>query len=186
MDYGWSVTLYDITRASGYRHLTHTNWEIGVWRSTNTGFLCYWRVRLLRAIMSYGSLTEWINVSVVTIDRNIYNYIMAHKLLELVAEDGQNVELLVISCLFTMTTSSNGNIFRVTGHLRGEFTGPPVNSPYKGQWRGGLMFSLICVWINDWVNNGEAGDLRRYRIHYDVTVMRPHDPMEPGHQYACI
>ena len=47
----------------------------------------------------------------------------------------------------------------------------PVNSPHKGQWRGALMFSLICVWINDWVNNGEAGDLRRYRIHYDVTVM---------------
>ena len=48
----------------------------------------------------------------------------------------------------------------------------PTNSPHKGQWRGALMFSLICVWINDWVNNGEAGDLRRYRIHYDVTVMR--------------
>ena len=47
----------------------------------------------------------------------------------------------------------------------------PVNSPHKGQWRGALMFSLICVWINGWVNNGEAGDLRRYRAHYDVTVM---------------
>ena len=33
------------------------------------------------------------------------------------------------------------------------------NSPYKGQWRGALMFSLICVWINDWVNNRKAGDL---------------------------
>ena len=48
----------------------------------------------------------------------------------------------------------------------------PVNSSHKGQWRGALMFSLICVWINDWVNNGEAGDLKRYRIHYDVTVMK--------------
>ena len=47
----------------------------------------------------------------------------------------------------------------------------PVNSPHKGQWRGALMFSLICVWINGWVNNREAGDLRRYRTHYDVTVM---------------
>ena len=47
----------------------------------------------------------------------------------------------------------------------------PVNSPQKGQWRGALMFSFICVWINGWVNNREAGDLRRYRIHYDVTVM---------------
>ena len=34
----------------------------------------------------------------------------------------------------------------------------PVNSPHKGQWRGSLMFSLICVWINRWVNNREAGD----------------------------
>ena len=24
----------------------------------------------------------------------------------------------------------------------------PVYSPHKGQWRGALMFSLICVWIN--------------------------------------
>ena len=35
----------------------------------------------------------------------------------------------------------------------------PVNSQHKGQWRGVLMFSLICVWINGWVNNREAGDL---------------------------
>ena len=46
-----------------------------------------------------------------------------------------------------------------------------VNSPYKGQWRGILMFSLICAWINGLVNNREAGDLRRNRAHYDVIVM---------------
>ena len=46
------------------------------------------------------------------------------------------------------------------------------NSPATGgQWRGALMFSLICVWINGWVNNREADDLRRYRAHYDVSVM---------------
>ena len=33
------------------------------------------------------------------------------------------------------------------------------------------MFSLICVWINDWVNNREDGGLRRYHAHYDVMVM---------------
>ena len=33
----------------------------------------------------------------------------------------------------------------------------PVNSPHIGQWRGALMFSLICAWINGWVNNREAG-----------------------------
>ena len=47
----------------------------------------------------------------------------------------------------------------------------PVNSPRKGQWRGALMFTLICARINGWVNNREAGDLRRYRAHYDVIVM---------------
>ena len=47
----------------------------------------------------------------------------------------------------------------------------PVNSPHKGQRRGALMFSLVCVRINGWVNNGEAGDLRRHRAHYDVIVM---------------
>ena len=47
----------------------------------------------------------------------------------------------------------------------------PVNSPHKGQWRGTLMFSLICARINDWVNNREAGDLRRHRDHCDVIVM---------------
>ena len=42
-----------------------------------------------------------------------------------------------------------------------------MNYPHKCQWRGALMFSLICVWIN----NCEAGDLRRYRTNYDVNVM---------------
>ena len=49
----------------------------------------------------------------------------------------------------------------------------------SGKSRGilwGLMaghpgLSLICLWINDWVNNREAGDLRCYRAHYDVTIM---------------
>ena len=47
----------------------------------------------------------------------------------------------------------------------------PVNSPHKVQWRGALMFSLICVWIKSWVNNRKTGDLRRYRAHHDVIVM---------------
>ena len=47
----------------------------------------------------------------------------------------------------------------------------PVSSPHQGQWRGILMFSLTCVWINGWVNNHETGDSIRYRAHYDVIVM---------------
>ena len=46
----------------------------------------------------------------------------------------------------------------------------PVNSPHKGRWRGALMHSLICAWINGWVNSREDGDLRRHHAHYDVTV----------------
>ena len=67
-----------------------------------------------------------------------------------------------INDAFLMMTSSNGYIFRVTGPLCGEFS---------GHRRGALMFSLICTWINGWVNNREAGDLRRHRTHYDVIVM---------------
>ena len=46
-----------------------------------------------------------------------------------------------------------------------------VNSPHKGQWRGALMFSLICACINGCVNNHGACDLRCPHTHYDVTVM---------------
>ena len=47
----------------------------------------------------------------------------------------------------------------------------PVNFLHKCQWRGALMFSLICAWTIGWVNNRGAGDLRRNHVHYDVTVM---------------
>ena len=46
-----------------------------------------------------------------------------------------------------------------------------VNSPHKGQWRRTLMFSLICAWINGWVNTRDAGNLRRCGAHYDITIM---------------
>ena len=46
----------------------------------------------------------------------------------------------------------------------------PGNSSHKGQWPGALMF-FICAWINGWVNNRQAGDLRRHRAHNDVIVM---------------
>ena len=47
----------------------------------------------------------------------------------------------------------------------------PVNYQHEGQWRGALMFSMTCAWINDWVNNRGAGDLRCHRAHYDVMVI---------------
>ena len=53
----------------------------------------------------------------------------------------------------------------------------PVNHPHKGQWRGALMFYLICARINGWVNNREAGDLKRHRTDYDVIVMWRHQQL---------
>ena len=48
----------------------------------------------------------------------------------------------------------------------------PMNSPHKGQWRGAFMFPLICIGIfYGWINNREAGDLRRNCAHCDVSVM---------------
>ena len=71
-----------------------------------------------------------------------------------------------------MMTSSNGNIYRVTGPFWGESTIrrwillPKASDPEL------LMFSLICAWTDGWANIRDAGDLRRHHAHYDVTVMR--------------
>ena len=43
--------------------------------------------------------------------------------------------------------------------------------PHKSQWRGALIFPLICTRTNGWVYNRDTGDLRRYHAHYGVTVM---------------
>ena len=43
--------------------------------------------------------------------------------------------------------------------------------PHKGQWRGALMFSLICAWSKSWANNGDASDLRRHRAHCDTIAI---------------
>ena len=56
-----------------------------------------------------------------------------------------------------MMTSSIGNILRVTGHLCGEFNGQYTKA------------SNVELWCS--VNNHEAGDLRRHRAHYDVTII---------------
>ena len=75
-----------------------------------------------------------------------------------------NINTGQLTKVLFMMTSSNGNIFHVTGSLWGE---PPVT----GQWRGTLMFPLSYAWTNGWANTRDAGDLRRHCAHHDVTVM---------------
>ena len=62
------------------------------------------------------------------------------------------------------TFSASLTICAGNSPVTGEFS-------HKDQWRGALTFSLICAWMNVWVNNREADDLRRHRAHYDITVM---------------
>ena len=75
--------------------------------------------------------------------------------------------LYILNLAAIMMKSSNVNIFRVTGLLCAEFTGH--------QWIPHTRASdgELCAWTKGWANNGYAGDLRRHRAHYDVTVMIP-------------
>ena len=73
-----------------------------------------------------------------------------------------------------MMTSSNGNSFSVTGVLWGESTDHrwiPLTKASDADF-GGVFF--ICAWTNGWATSRDPGDLRRHRIHYDVTVMGWH------------
>ena len=51
------------------------------------------------------------------------------------------------------------------------------NSPVPGEFPSqrpvtrSFDVSLICTWTNGWVNNRDAGDLRRRHSNYGVTVM---------------
>ena len=79
-------------------------------------------------------------------------------------------------------TSSNGKIFRVTGRL----CESPVTGEFPAQRPVTWMFSLICAGMNGWVNNREAGDLRRHHAHYDVTVMKWHFTRTDTRALLCL
>ena len=62
----------------------------------------------------------------------------------------------------SMMTSSNGNIFRVTGDFPSQ---RPVTRSFD-------VFFHLRPKKNGSVDNRKAFDLRRHHVHYDVTVMR--------------
>ena len=82
----------------------------------------------------------------------------------------RDLVLWMFTMAWYMMTSSNETIFRVTGPLCGEFTGPGEFPAQRPATRGFDVF-FDLHWINDWVNNRQAGDLYRYRTHYDGIVM---------------
>ena len=87
----------------------------------------------------------------------------------------------------TMMTFSNGNIFRVTGPLHGEFTGHRWwFSRTKASDAELWCFLWSEPWINGWVNNRESGDLRHHCAHYDVIVTKHWKLMESWSIYRSI
>ena len=70
-------------------------------------------------------------------------------------------------------TSSNVNNFPRDWPFVGGVHRSPVNSPNKVQWRGALLFSLICAWTNGWVNNRDGSDLK-YGISAPWFMYQPH------------
>ena len=77
--------------------------------------------------------------------------------------------------------SSNGN-----GPLCGEFTGHQWIHRTKASDAEFWCFLWSTPWINGWVNNREAGDLRRYRAHYDVIVIRVLILRDILHMSICV
>ena len=81
---------------------------------------------------------------------------------------------------FFMLASSNGTfsallaLCELWGESTSESTGHQSILSTKAnvselRW----LFSLMCAWTNVQANNQNAGNLRRHRAHYDVTVMLP-------------
>ena len=78
----------------------------------------------------------------------------------------------------TMMTSLNGNIFRVTGPLCGEFTDPgevPAQRPVTRSFDAAFHLRLnkrLSNYIYIYISNRDAGDMRRHCGHYDVNVIQ--------------
>ena len=117
---------------------------VGLHESLNPPLICiqispWWPIKLTIVLMVYSQDALWP--------------------LSLGAYNGNDTALLVMSnttwyCGIPMMTSSDGNISRVID-LSECVWKSPLNYPHKGQWRGALIFSLICVWNNSWVSNGD-------------------------------
>ena len=128
-----------------YRHPRYYQWDVAIYNKSIQNVL---KTRTFFNGQSY--------ITFISAFRSYWNYL-------------ENMMMWLPS----MMTSWNGNFFpRYWSFVRGIHRSP-VNSQHKCQWRGALVFSLICPWLNSRVNSREVGDLRRHRADYDVTVMSP-------------
>ena len=132
---------------------THRCWLFRIKWFDVTALFYFVTCLIICAINTHGVRPFPVNISKDHVTRAIRIFVVGARGIQTLVD--QDLQFLV------MMTSSNGNIFRVTGTLCEEFTGH----------REALMFSLISAWTNGWVNNWGAGDIRRHRAHYDVIVM---------------
>ena len=95
--------------------------------------------------------------------RNIYHYTSARWVVDISCLPGAD------SIHISWWRHQMENFPRYWPFVRGIHRSP-VNSMHRGQCRGALLFTLMSVWINGWVNNGEAGNLRRHHAHFDDIV----------------
>ena len=83
-----------------------------------------------------------------------------------------------------MITSSNGNIFRVTGPLWGESTDSrwiPLTKASDGKF-----WCFFYLRLSKRLSNLDAGDLRRHCVHYDVIVMNNFENVFADEMYSML
>ena len=135
-------------------HAKNTNTVCCRWKTWSERVMCIWRQHMLRThkMSSLSIPVQWTMRNWST----LFRYLIAM----------QSASFLGIETWVQEDVIKWKHFVRYWPFVRGIHRSP-VNSPHKGQWRGALIFSLIYARINGWVNNGKAGDLRRYWAYYD-------------------
>ena len=123
----------------------------------------------IKLLLTNWNLDTWLKTNVVTKCTSSFMLFMAARPCVTMFVFGATAWTAILRQI--IMTSLNGNIFRVTGHLCGEFTGHRWILLTKASDAELRCFLWSTPWINGWINNREAGDLRHNRAHYDVIVM---------------
>ena len=118
-------------------------WNNHIYRTRS--FPVLWKVTTVTGAWCYSHLREWPYELFTVTERQRY----------------ENIPCEEITIHIDITPR-----FYITADL---CAGNSPDAPQKGLWLKALIFSLICAWTNGWVN--KRGNFRRYRAHYDVTVM---------------
>ena len=85
-----------------------------------------------------------------------------------------HASLLDTTCIIDVAKSRIGTSWALHGHddvIKWKISSKLFASCHKGQWRGALMFSLMCTWTNGWANSPDTGELRRHARHCYTSVM---------------